>query len=271
MRFLFLGDVVGRPGREAVTSRLPKLIDDWKLDFVAINGENAAGGFGITEAIYNELVDAGADAITLGNHSWDQREALVFIERAPKLIRPLNYPKGTPGKGATVLDAKNGSRVLMINALGRVFMEQLDDPFAAVERELTACPLGEGCDVAVCDFHAEATSEKQAFAHHFDGRLSLVVGTHTHAPTSDHRVLSGGTAFVSDIGMCGDYDSVLGMSKEEPIRRFLTKIPSGRFEAASGEGTLSGVVVEIDDKSGHAKSIEAVRLGGCLQEARPNF
>jgi metallophosphoesterase (TIGR00282 family) len=271
MRFLFLGDVVGRPGREAVTSRLPKLIDDWKLDFVAINGENAAGGFGITEVIYNELVDAGADAITLGNHSWDQREALVFIERAPKLIRPLNYPKGTPGRGAAVLDAKDGSRVLMINALGRVFMEQLDDPFAAVERELSACPLGEGCDVAVCDFHAEATSEKQAFAHHFDGRFSLVVGTHTHAPTSDHRVLSGGTAYVSDIGMCGDYDSVLGMSKEEPIRRFVTKIPSGRFEAASGEGTLSGVAVEIDKKTGHAKSIAPVRLGGCLQEAFPNF
>ncbi len=271
MRFLFLGDVVGRPGREVVTSRLPNLINDWRLDFVAINGENAAGGFGITEAIYNELVDAGADAITLGNHSWDQREALVFIERAPKLIRPLNYPKGTPGRGVAVLEAKNGSRVLMINALGRVFMEQLDDPFAAVERELNACPLGESCDVAVCDFHAEATSEKQAFAHHFDGRLSLVVGTHTHAPTSDHRVLSGGTAYVSDIGMCGDYDSVLGMAKEEPIRRFLTKIPSSRFEAASGEGTLSGVVVEIDDKSGHAKSILPVRLGGCLQETRPNF
>ena len=271
MRVLFLGDVVGRPGREVVTSRLPKLIKDWKLDFVAINGENAAGGFGITEAIYHELVDAGADAITLGNHSWDQREALVFIERVPKLIRPLNYPKGTPGRGASVMEAKNGERVLIMNALGRVFMEQLDDPFAAVERELSICPLGEGCDIAICDFHAEATSEKQAFAHHFDGRLSLVVGTHTHAPTSDHRVLNGGTAYVSDIGMCGDYDSVLGMSKEEPIRRFLTKIPSSRFEAANGEGTLSGVVVEIENRSGHTKNIWPVRLGGCLSEAQPNF
>lgn len=270
MRFLFLGDVVGRSGREAVTSRLPKLIEAWQLDFVAINGENAAGGFGITEAIYDELIDAGADAITLGNHSWDQREALVFIERAPKLIRPLNYPAGAPGRGATVIEARNGSRILIINALGRVFMDQLDDPFKAVEREISACPLGEGCDAAVCDFHAEATSEKQSFAHHFDGRFSLIVGTHTHAPTSDHRVLAGGTAYISDIGMCGNYDSVLGMNKEEPIRRFLTKIPSGRFEAAGGEGTLSGVAVETG-KDGLALRIAPVRLGGALEETQPDF
>jgi len=271
MRLLFLGDIVGRPGREVVISRLPRLRERWRLDFVAINGENAAGGFGITEAIYNEICDAGADVITLGNHAWDQREALVFIERAPKLIRPLNYPAGTPGQGATLLPAKNGARVLVINAMGRVFMEQLDDPFAAVERELSVCPLGQRCDVAICDFHAEATSEKQSFAYHFDGRLSLVVGTHTHAPTSDHRVLAGGTAFVSDIGMCGNYDSVLGMDKGEPIRRFLTKIPSTRFEPASGEGTLTGVAVEIDDASGRAQRIAPVRLGGCLEETSPIF
>lgn len=270
MRVLFLGDIVGRPGREVVTKRLPKLITQWKLDFVAINGENAAGGFGITETIYEELVDAGADAITLGNHSWDQREALVFIERAPKLIRPVNYPGKAPGRGAALLDAKNGQRVLVINAMGRVFMDQLDDPFRAVEREITACPLGEGCDAALCDFHAEATSEKQAFAHYFDGRFSLVVGTHTHAPTSDYRVLSGGTAYISDIGMCGDYDSVLGMNKDEPIRRFLSKIPSGRFEPTSGEGTLSGVAVEIG-ADGHAERIAPVRLGGVLEETRPPF
>ena len=270
MRVLFLGDIVGRPGREVVTKRLPKLIEKWKLDFVAINGENSAGGFGITEAIYEELVDAGADAITLGNHSWDQREALVFIERAPKLIRPVNYPGKAPGRGAALLDARNGKRVLVINAMGRVFMDQLDDPFRAVEREIVACPLGEGCDVALCDFHAEATSEKQAFAHHFDGRFSLIVGTHTHAPTSDHRVLTGGPAFVPDTGMCGDYASVLGMNRAEPIRRFLTKIPSGRFEPATGEGTLSGVAVEIG-ADGHAEWIAPVRLGGVLEEARPVF
>ena len=270
MRFLFLGDVVGRPGRDAVTSRLPKLIEKWKLDFVAINGENAAGGFGITEAIYNELIDAGADAITLGNHSWDQREALVFIERAPKLLRPVNYPGKAPGRGVALLEAKNGARVLIMNAMGRVFMDDLDDPFRVVEREISACSLSEGCDVAVCDFHAEATSEKQSFAYHFDGRFSLIVGTHTHAPTSDHRVLPGGTAYISDIGMCGDYDSVLGMDKDEPIHRFLNKIPSSRFEPATGEGTLSGVAVEIG-KNGHAERIAPVRLGGVLEEAKPSF
>jgi len=271
LRILFVGDVVGRAGRTAVSEYLPGMIRDWQLDFVVVNGENSAGGFGITEAIYNELCDVGADAITLGNHAWDQREALVFIERAPKLIRPLNYPAGVPGRGAALLAAKNGARVLIINAMGRVFMDQLDDPFPAVERELAACPLGAACDVAVCDFHAEATSEKQSFAHYFDGRLSLVVGTHTHAHTSDHRVLAGGTAYVSDIGMCGDYDSVLGMAKEEPIRRFLTKIPSSRFEPASGEGTLTGVAVEIDEHSGRALRIAPLRLGGCLEETSPAF
>ena len=271
MRILFVGDVVGRAGRAAVSEHLPGMIRDWSLDFVIINGENSAGGFGITEVIYQELLDAGGDAITLGNHAWDQREALVFIERAPKLIRPLNYPAGVPGRGAALLTAKSGARVLVINAMGRVFMDQLDDPFPAVERELSACPLGAYCDVAVCDFHAEATSEKQSFAHYFDGRLSLVVGTHTHAPTSDHRVLSGGTAYVSDIGMCGDYDSVLGMAKEEPIRRFLTKIPSSRFEPATGEGTLVGVAVEIDETSGRALRIAPLRLGGRLEETSPTF
>ena len=271
MRLLFLGDVVGRSGRTIVTERLPRLIADWKLDFVAINGENAAGGFGITETIYQELVDAGADVITLGNHAWDQREALVFIERAPKLIRPLNYPAGTPGKGSTLAKAKNGARVLVVNLMGRVFMDALDDPFTAIERELAACPLGKGCDAAVVDIHAETTSEKQSMAHVLDGRVSLVIGTHTHAPTSDHRVLGGGTAFMSDVGMCGDYDSVIGMGKEEPIRRFITKLPSARFEAATGPATLSGLAVEIDDASGLAARVAPVRLGGVLSEAQPDF
>src|SRR5512143_4348973 len=162
MRILFVGDVVGRSGRTVVTERLPGLIRNWKLDFVAINGENAAGGFGITEAIYNEFIDAGADAVTLGNHAWDQREALVFIERAPRLIRPLNYPKGTPGRGAALIDTKGGKRALVINAMGRIFMDPLDDPFAAIERELSACTLKKDADAIVLDMHCEATSEKQA-------------------------------------------------------------------------------------------------------------
>lgn len=269
MRFLFLGDVVGRPGRIAVQERLPGLRERWKLDCVVINGENAAGGFGITEAICDELLAAGADAVTLGNHSWDQREALVFIERQDKLVRPANYPKGTPGRGATVIEARNGARVLVVNAMGRIFMDALDDPFQALERELSACPLGEVADAVIVDFHAEATSEKQAAGYFLDGRASLVVGTHTHAPTSDTRILPGGTAYQSDAGMCGDYDSILGMQKEEPVRRFLQKTPGARLEPATGEGTLSGVAVDIDDATGLAKAVWAVRVGPHLSEALP--
>ena len=271
MRILFIGDIVGRSGRHIVVERLPALVRDWKLDLVVVNGENAAGGFGITEAIYHDLVDAGADAVTLGNHSWDQKEALVFIERAPRLIRPLNYPQGTPGRGAAMIEAKNGAQVLVINAMGRIFMDPLDDPFAAVDRELIACPLKTGADAIVIDMHAEATSEKQAMGYFLDGRVSLVVGTHTHVPTADHRVLSAGTAFVSDVGMTGDYDSVIGMVKDEPLGRFLRKIPSSKFEPAGGPATLAGIAVETDDKTGLATRVGAVRLGGRLEEARPRF
>jgi len=271
MRLLFLGDIVGRPGRQAVIEALPGLRRRYALDFVIINGENAAGGFGITEVIYNELVDAGADAITLGNHAWDQREALVFIERAPRLIRPLNFPKGTPGRGAALIEAKNGKRALVINAMGRIFMDPLDDPFAAVERELAVCALKTGADAIVVDFHCEATSEKQAMGYFTDGRASLVVGTHTHAPTADDRILPAGTAFVSDVGMTADYDSIIGMNKDEPLNRFLRKLPGAKFEASNGPATLCGLAVETDDATGLARKVGAVRLGGILQEARPSF
>jgi metallophosphoesterase (TIGR00282 family) len=271
MRILFVGDVVGRSGRTAVTERLPGLKRDWKLDCVIVNGENAAGGFGITEAIYAELMEAGADAITGGNHSWDQREALVFIERAPRLIRPHNYPPGTPGRGMVLFEARNGARTLVINLMGRVFMDPLDDPFAIVERELEACQLKGAADAIVIDVHCEATSEKQAMGHFCDGRASLVVGTHTHAPTADHRVLPGGTAFVSDVGMTGDYNSVIGMNKTEPLHRFVRRIPSGKFEPANGPATLCAVAVETDDATGLAVRIAPVRLGGQLEEARPAF
>src|SRR5215467_8144588 len=194
MRILFIGDIVGRSGRAIVLERLPALVRDWKLDYVAINGENAAAGFGITEAIYQELVDAGGDVITGGNHSWDQKEALVFIERAPKLLRPVNYPAGTPGRGVALVESRNGARVLVINAMGRIFMDALDDPFATIERELALCPLGKGADAIVIDMHAEATSEKQSMGFFADGRSTIVVGTHTHVPAADHRILPGGTA-----------------------------------------------------------------------------
>ncbi|MBV9555742.1 MAG: TIGR00282 family metallophosphoesterase [Pseudolabrys sp.] len=271
MRILFIGDVVGRSGRSIVSERLPGLVSDWKLDLVVINGENAAGGFGITETIYNELIDAGADAITLGNHAWDQREALVFIERAPRLIRPINFPAGTPGRGAAMIDSKNGRRVLVMNVMGRIFMDPLDDPFAAVERELAACALGSAADGIIIDIHCEATSEKQAMGYFVDGRASLVIGTHTHAPTADHRILPAGTAFMSDVGMTGDFQSVIGMNKEEPLSRFLRKLPGSKFEPASGPATLCGIAVETDDKTGLAKRVAAVRVGGILEQATPQF
>jgi metallophosphoesterase (TIGR00282 family) len=271
MRLLFLGDIVGRPGREAVAERLPGLRDRWRLDCVVINGENSAGGFGITEAICDDVLASGADAITLGNHSWDQRETLVFIERQPRLLRPANYPPGTPGRGANLIETATGKRVLVVNVMGRLFMDPLDDPFAAADREVEACPLGQVADAVIVDMHAEATSEKQALAHHLDGRATLVVGTHTHVPTSDHRILAGGTAYMSDAGMCGDYDSVLGMQKEESIRRFLQKTPGTRMEPGLGEGTLCGVAVETDDRTGLAVRIAALRLGPLLEETWPSF
>jgi len=269
MRLLFLGDVVGRPGRHVVVDRLPSLRERWRLDCVVVNGENAAGGFGITESICDEILGAGADAVTLGNHSFDQREALVFIERQPRLIRPANYPPGTPGRGATVIETARGARVLVVNVMGRVYMDAMDDPFTAVDRALASCPLQEAADAVIVDVHAEATSEKEAFGHHLDGRASLVVGTHTHVPTADHRVLPGGTAYLSDAGMCGDYDSMLGMQKEEPLRRFLQKTPGSRLESAQGEGTLCGVAVETDDRTGLARGVWAVRLGPHLEETWP--
>jgi metallophosphoesterase (TIGR00282 family) len=271
LRILFVGDVVGRAGRTAIAEYLPGMVRDWALDLVVVNGENSAGGFGITEAIYQEFLDAGADAITLGNHAWDQREALVFIERAPRLVRPLNYPKGTPGRGAALLDTKNGKRALVINAMGRIFMDPLDDPFAAIERELSACALKSGADAIIIDFHCEATSEKQAMGYFADGRASLVVGTHTHVPTADDRVLPAGTAFMSDVGMTADYDSIIGMNKDEPLNRFLRKLPGAKFEPSMGPATLCAVAVETDDKTGLARNVGAVRLGGILQEARPKF
>ena len=271
MRILFVGDVVGKAGRTAISEHLPGMIRDWALDLVVVNGENAAGGFGITETIYQEFIDAGADAVTLGNHAWDQREALVFIERAPRLVRPANFPRGTPGRGAALVDTKSGQRALVVNAIGRVFMTPFDDPFKILNRELDACPLGTAADAIVVDFHAEASSEKQGIGFFCDGRASLVVGTHTHVPTADHQILSGGTAYMTDAGMTGDYDSIIGMQKEEPLRRFTSGIPSGRFEPAYGTATLSGVAVETDDATGLALRVAPVRIGGRLEPALPGF
>jgi len=271
MRLLFLGDVVGRAGRKAVVEALPDLRRRYRLDFVVVNAENAAGGFGITEAILEELLEAGADVVTLGNHAFDQKEALVFIERQPRLLRPLNYPKGTPGRGSGLFKDRRGRDVLVVNALGRVFMSDMDCPFRAIDGEVTICGLKRGADAIVIDFHAEATSEKQALAHLLDGQVSCVIGTHTHAPTADERILPGGTAYISDVGMCGDYHSVLGMDAAEPINRFLTRIPRDRFEPALGSATISGLAVDIDDATGRATRTKALRLGGVLTPSEPLF
>ena len=271
MRLLFVGDIVGRSGRKALLDHLPGLRSRWSLDFVVVNGENAAGGFGITEAICSEILGAGADCVTLGNHAFDQREALVFIARQPRLIRPANLPPGAPGRGANLIEARDGRRVLVVNLLGRIFMEPMDDCFAAAERELAACPLGQACDALVIDIHAEASSEKQALGAFVDGRASLVVGTHTHVPTADTRILPHGTAFMTDAGMTGDYDSVIGMEKEEPLRRFLTKLPGARMEPAGGPATLCGVAVETDDRTGLARRVAPVRIGGGLAGAEADF
>jgi 2',3'-cyclic-nucleotide 2'-phosphodiesterase len=270
IRLLFIGDIVGRSGRAALLDQVPLLRARWGLDFVIVNGENAAGGFGLTEAIFEEFLAVGVDAVTLGNHAFDQRELLVFIERQPRLIRPVNFPPGAPGRGVALVESAKGARLLIVNVMGRIFMAPLDDPFAAVKRELGLCPLGEKCDASIIDVHAEATSEKWALANFADGKASLVVGTHTHAPSADHRILPGGTGFITDVGMTGDYDSVIGMDKEEPLRRFVTQLPSGRFEPAAGPATLCGVAAEIGP-DGRTKAIAPVRIGGLLSPAAPDF
>jgi metallophosphoesterase (TIGR00282 family) len=272
VRILFVGDVVGKVGRDAIRTHLAGCLSQWRVDLCVVNGENAADqGFGITQPIYEELVAAGADAVTLGNHSWNRRETLQFIDSAPRLIRPINYLAGTPGRGAAIIETKSGRRALVVNALGRLFMEPVEDPFGRIGAELAATPLGRRADAVVVDFHCEATGEKHAAGHFCDGRASLVVGTHTHTPSADHRILPGGTAFMTDVGMTGDYDSIVGMAKEEPLRRFTTGIAAGRFEPASGEATMCGVAVETDDRTGLALRISPVRLGGCLQPAVPEF
>ena len=266
-RAVFDRGALGRSGRDVVTSNLPRLRRELDLDFVVANGENAAGGFGITKKICEEVLAAGVDVISGGNHSWDQREAIGFIDGEPRLLRPQNYPEGTPGRGSGVFPAPGGRKVMVLNVMGRLFMDPLDDPFACVERALARQRLGGTVDAIVLDFHAEATSEKMAMGHFVDGRVSLCIGTHTHVPTADAMVLPGGTAYQTDTGMCGDYDSVIGMDKAVPLARFTRKLPTERLSAASGEGTLCGVFVETDDKTGLARRVEPVRAGGRLAPA----
>jgi 2',3'-cyclic-nucleotide 2'-phosphodiesterase len=270
MRILFLGDVMGRTGRTAVAERLPALRVAWALDFVVVNGENATAGVGLSADHARLILGAGADVVTLGDHAFDQKDMASFLEQEPRVLRPLNWSRVAPGRGARVYDAPGGRKVLVAQVLGRVFMKQpFDDPFSAIEPVLKAHPLGASVQAAVIDVHAEATSEKMGLGHWCDGQASLVVGTHTHVPTADAQILKGGTAYLSDAGMCGDYDSVIGMEKMEPMRRFVTGLAKGRFEPAEGPATLAGVFVETDDRTGHAVRVVPVRQGGRLAEAGP--
>jgi hypothetical protein len=271
LRILFLGDVVGRVGRDAVAAALPGLRRDLMLDCVVVNGENASHGFGLAPDMARAIFAAGADAITLGNHAWDRKEIIPYIEAEPRLLRPLNYPPGTPGRGVAELPLHDGRRVLVMNAMGRLFMDPLDDPFRGVQAALTPHRMGAGGTIAaaILDFHAEASSEKLAMAHSFDGRLSLVVGTHTHTPSADHMILAGGTAYMTDAGMCGDYDSVIGMEKGAATLRFWKKVPGEKLTPAEGAATICGVFVETDDTTGLATRIAPLRMGGRLSAAMP--
>ena len=267
MRILFLGDVMGRAGRSAVAERLPRLRADWRLDVVVVNVENASNGAGCTEAHARAILDAGADVLTLGDHAFDQRDMTAFAGD-PRVVRPLNYARAAPGQGVRVLKVR-GARVVVLQALGQVFMKRpFADPFSALDAALGPHPLGGAAAAVIVDVHAEATSEKMALGHFLDGRASLVAGTHTHVPTADAQVLARGTAYLSDAGMCGDYDSVIGMDKAEPMRRFVTGMPGARFTPAMGEATLCGLFVETDAR-GRATCAVPVRQGGRLAPSGP--
>ncbi|GBR44660.1 MULTISPECIES: TIGR00282 family metallophosphoesterase [Neokomagataea] len=271
MKILFLGDIVGRTGREAVMRQLPGWREKLKLDLVVANAENASHGYGLSPEIGRALLKSGVDVITLGNHAWDRRDMLREINQMPNIVRPVNYPLGTPGQGHYTVDVGRGRRALVINAMGRIFMDPLDDPFRAVSDVLSRHKLGVTVHAVVIDIHAEATSEKIGFGHYFDGRASVVVGTHTHVPTADHRILPGGTALQTDAGMCGDYNSVIGMGKEASLHRLVRKIPGERPQPAEGEATVCGLMVETDDATGLAVRVAPLRVGGGLAPNWPDF
>lgn len=271
MRLLFVGDIIGRPGRDVVAAELPGLRERLKIDFVCANGENAAGGFGINEKVAKQILAAGVDCISGGNHTFDQRDIMPFMDSEPRMLRPLNYPEGTPGRGVGIYADDRGRKVVVINAIGRVFMPPFDDPFSAVDKALARYPLGGDAKAIIVDMHGEATSEKMGMGQFCDGRVSVVVGSHTHVPTADVRIMKRGTAYQTDAGMCGDFDSVIGMEPDEPLRRFTTGIGSGRFQPAKGRATLCALFVETDDKTGLAMRAEPVRIGGKLAECEPEL
>jgi len=269
VRILFIGDIMGRAGREALEKHMPDLREKLSPDVVIVNGENAAHGKGITEKVCKGFFGLGVDVITTGNHVWDQREIVSFIDKETRLIRPVNLTPGTPGSGFYRHELADGRSILVVNAMGRLFMEMSDDPFSTVNSLLEKNILTNSINSIFVDFHSEATSEKMAFAHHFDGRVSAVVGTHTHVPTADAHVLPGGTAYMSDAGMSGDYNSVIGVRKDIAIHKFTKKTPGEKMIPAAEEGMLCGAFIVTDDSTGLAQSIEPVRVGAGLSEAIP--
>lgn len=271
MRILFIGDVVGRSGRDALAKYLLELKTKLSPDVIIVNGENAAHGIGITPKICEEFYALDVDVITTGNHIWDQREIIPYIARDPKLLRPINFPKNTPGEGMNIFTTPGGQKIAVINAMARIFMEPLDDPFAKIEGVLEGMKMGTHVSAIFVDFHGEASSEKMALAHYLDGRVTAVVGTHTHLPTADAQILNGGTAFQGDAGMTGDYNSVIGVKPETPIYKFVRKMPADKMVPAEGDATVCGTFIVTDDRTGHAKAIDSVIVGPRLKNNIPVF
>ena len=266
MNILLLGDILGPAGRKALTESLPNLIKQKELDFVVVNGENAADpGVGITKRIVEEFLEIGVDVITTGNHVWDQKEAMEFITSEKRLLRPANLSKGSPGKGFGIYNSKNNKKVAVINLMGNVYMKKCDDVFQAAKKFIQTVQLKREADFIVVDMHGEITSEKMAMGYLFDGKATMVVGTHTHVPTSDHRIMEKGTAYQTDVGMCGDYNSVIGMNRDNSLRKFLKDPSAVKQYPALGEATISGLMVNADNETGLAKKIEPIVFGGSLQ------
>ncbi len=257
MKVLLIGDIVGKTGRQAVKNLLPNLTDRYKIDFVIANGENAAGGFGITEKTASEIFDSGVHIITTGNHVWDKKETVPYISKENRILRPINFPPNTPGAGSIIFTLPNKEKIAVMNVSGRVFMNTLDCPFRVGKAEVEK--LQETTNIIIIDFHAEATSEKIAFGYYMDGMVSAVIGTHTHVQTADEKILPGGTAYITDVGMTGPQTSVIGIEKEQIVERFLSQMPR-KYEVAGGKTLLSAVIVEIDGKSGKATAIQRLQL-----------
>jgi hypothetical protein len=261
MNFLFLGDIVGRSGRDIVLKELPNIINNENIDFVIANGENAAGGYGITKKICDELFASGVNVITSGNHIWDQKETADFISEEKRLLRPLNFIEGTPGSGCQIFVSKNAKKIAVINLMGNIYMKKTEDVFNCIALKLQSLKLKKDADFIIVDIHAEITSEKMAMGHFLDGQVTFVVGTHTHVPTHDARILPNGTAYQTDAGMCGDYDSVIGMNKDSALKKFLREPKQERLPPALGKGTIACVKVIADDKTGLAKNIKTLTIG----------